>query len=289
MIVVAHRGARAFAPENTLAAIDMAARQRADAVEIDVQLSRDGRVVVVHDDDLVRCSDARARFPDRAPWRVTDFTFDELRTLDAGGWHVAELAKPAAQRQAFLRVLEDGERETWVDAATRDAWRSGEVRIPTLDECLDACAAFGLELNVEIKVAKHVPSGAPDLIRQVVAALSPYRARVVVSSFDHAALAGVRALDPDVRIGVLSDARLADPAAYVQRLGAQRYHPGAKAIGLDGVVDDDAIAAMRSAGGTWVWTVNDRPTMRKAIDAGIAGLFTDYPARLRALLDGGPR
>lgn len=63
MIVIAHRGARAFSPENTLEAFVKAAETRADAVELDVQLSADGVAVVFHDDTLLRCSDAGQPVP----------------------------------------------------------------------------------------------------------------------------------------------------------------------------------------------------------------------------------
>lgn len=71
-----HRGASAHAPENTLAAFELAYRCHADAVELDVNLSRDGQVIVFHDDTLERLTDGHGA--------VTDCTLDELRQLDAG-------------------------------------------------------------------------------------------------------------------------------------------------------------------------------------------------------------
>ena len=64
--VIAHRGARAFAPENTLTAFEKAARLSADGVELDVQLTADGHLVVVHDETLERCSNVRELFPGRS-------------------------------------------------------------------------------------------------------------------------------------------------------------------------------------------------------------------------------
>src|SRR5947199_4696463 len=83
---IAHRGARAFAPENTLEAIAAATHFGCHMVELDVHLSRDGELIVVHDDDLVRCSNVRQVFPGRAPWFVSDFTAQEIAKLDAGSW-----------------------------------------------------------------------------------------------------------------------------------------------------------------------------------------------------------
>src|SRR5437870_6129946 len=102
---IAHRGARAFAPENTLEAIAAATHFACHMVELDVHLSRDGELIVVHDDDLVRCSNVCEVFPVRAPWFVSDFTAQEIAKLDAGSWYTAELNRPAAERQSYLRDI----------------------------------------------------------------------------------------------------------------------------------------------------------------------------------------
>jgi len=78
MEIIAHRGASHDAPENTLAAVRLAWQQEADAVEVDVQLSKDGKLVVIHDDNTKR-SGGFAR-------KVGAQTLDELRRLDVGRW-----------------------------------------------------------------------------------------------------------------------------------------------------------------------------------------------------------
>ncbi len=77
-IIFAHRGASAQAPENTLAAFELARRQGAPAIELDAKLSADGEVVVIHDPTLERTTNGRGRVADR--------TLAELRTLDAGSF-----------------------------------------------------------------------------------------------------------------------------------------------------------------------------------------------------------
>lgn len=86
LLVVAHRGASAIAPENTIAAFRAASTAGADMYELDVRQTRDRRLVVVHDATLARTTDVEQRFPDRAPWRVSDFTLAEVKQLDAGSW-----------------------------------------------------------------------------------------------------------------------------------------------------------------------------------------------------------
>lgn len=92
LTVIAHRGASADAPENTLPAVSLGARTGAGFVEIDVQRSSDGELVVIHDTTLARTTDVEARYPARAPYNVADFTLEELRSLDAGSWFGAAYA-----------------------------------------------------------------------------------------------------------------------------------------------------------------------------------------------------
>jgi glycerophosphoryl diester phosphodiesterase len=90
--VVAHRGSSGAAPENTLAAVELALAHRADVVENDIQRTKDGELVVMHDLTLARTTDVEEVFPDRAPWNVADFTLAEIKQLDAGSWFSPEFA-----------------------------------------------------------------------------------------------------------------------------------------------------------------------------------------------------
>ncbi len=75
---IAHRGASSYAPENTFAAYDKALAMGVNHIELDVHLTRDGQIVVIHDDTVDRTTDGQGR--------VADFTLNELRALDAGSW-----------------------------------------------------------------------------------------------------------------------------------------------------------------------------------------------------------
>lgn len=92
-ILVAHRGASAYAPEHTLAAYRLAIEQGADFVEQDLQITRDGVLVCLHDPTLERTTNVEEIFPARARmvegkprWFVADFTLAEIQRLDAGSW-----------------------------------------------------------------------------------------------------------------------------------------------------------------------------------------------------------
>src|SRR5215218_2180875 len=96
-LVIAHRGASAYAPENTLAAFELAARQQADMIELDVQRTADGALVIFHDDTTERW-DGRAR-------RVSECTLAELLTLDIDGEKVATLAETCVfARERSMRM-----------------------------------------------------------------------------------------------------------------------------------------------------------------------------------------
>jgi glycerophosphoryl diester phosphodiesterase len=78
MEIIAHRGASWDAPENTLSAVKLAWEQGADAVEVDVHLSRDGRVVVIHDDNTRKIAGLKKK--------VCDQTWSDLQKLEVGKW-----------------------------------------------------------------------------------------------------------------------------------------------------------------------------------------------------------
>ena len=101
--LIAHRGASAYAPEHTLEAYRLALEQRADFVEPDLAVTRDGVLICLHDDTLERTTNVAQVFPDRAAslpagsargdgphWIANDFTLAEVKRLDAGQWFDAK-------------------------------------------------------------------------------------------------------------------------------------------------------------------------------------------------------
>ena len=164
---IAHRGASGYAPENTLSAVRQAVELRSDLVEVDVQRTRDGALVLVHDTDLSRTTDAARLLPHRAPWRVADLDHDEIVRLDAGSWFSPAYA--------------------------------GE-RIPTLEQALDLLATTGSGLQLEVKQPSRYPGIAAEILGAVRARpLEP----LVVQSFDHDVMRDLALLDPDLAIAVL--------------------------------------------------------------------------------------
>jgi glycerophosphoryl diester phosphodiesterase len=114
-LLIAHRGASAYAPEHTVAAYELAIEQGADFIEPDLQITKDGVLIALHDLTLERTTNVEDVFPDRAQerlirgqptqvWPVSEFTLEEVRTLDAGSWFGE--AFTGARVPTFKEVIE---------------------------------------------------------------------------------------------------------------------------------------------------------------------------------------
>lgn len=284
---IAHRGARAFAPENTIPAIRMAQRLGANAVEIDVQMSRDGELIVFHDDDVTRCSDGIHKYPMHTDYAVSGFRWEELQALDVGAWYVHELAKAPLHRQRFLQAIHLEEVEQWITPADADEYESGLVRIPHVRDALTVAHECRLAVVLDLKT---IPRRYPSIATKTLALIRDLgmQGETLITSFDHVLLAEVRAQDRAIATGVLTAERLHHPRHYVQALDADAFEPACTAdadVIRRGIAPEDLDTAMirdLTDAGVMVnvWTENTEARMRQLIDAGVTGIFTDYPNRL---------
>lgn len=255
---IAHRGARSLAPENTLAAARKALAIGADLWELDVAMSADGELFVVHDDTLERTSNAAEVFPERRPWSNHTFTLAEIRSLDFGSWFV--------QQDPFKQIAAGQ-----VSATEQAAYRGEQA--PTLREALAFTRDNQWRVNVELKDLTGLPGDAT-VVERAVALIKELDMveRVLVSSFNHSYLPRVKAAEPAVATGALVTNADPDPAALLRRLGAQAYNPRVTAI------QPEAIPPLREQGlDVFIWTVNDEATMRALVAARASGIFTDFP------------
>lgn len=264
-IVIAHRGFRSIAPENTLLAAQKGFDVGADMWELDVAASSDGILVVLHDNTLTRTTDAKTRFPSRSPWIIYDFTFDELKSLDAGSWY--SKADPFMQI-AYGRVG-SSELESFKD-----------LRIPTLREALELTKRLGWRVNIEIKDATGFACDAwivektAELIKELDMVPS-----VLISSFNHDYLKRMKMAIPEISVAALIDKPISDPVQRLKDLGAVALNPNEKYL------DEATVRALRSAGlGVLPWTVNDPSRMRMLLNWGATGLITDFPDRALELV-----
>lgn len=263
---IAHRGARSLAPENTLAAARKGLEIGADLWELDVAVTADSELVVLHDDTLKRTSNVEQVFPERRPWLVHTFTLAELRRLDFGSWF--------NKTDPFKQIA--------AGAVTKEMQKNyvGEP-IPTLREALVFTRDNQWQVNVEIKDATGTP-GDRDVAEKVVALIKEVRMieRVLISSFNHSYLKRVKASNPALPTAALVETPADDPVRLVCELGAIGYNPG-----IEHFRPKD-IPAIRKAGvEVFVWTVNDPETMRELINNGVSGIFTDFPQMLKSILE----
>ncbi|TDQ49219.1 glycerophosphodiester phosphodiesterase [Actinorugispora endophytica] len=249
MIIVAHRGASAYAPENTLAALREASRRGAHMAELDVRRTADGEFVVMHDPSLRRTTDAAVVYPHRRPWRVEDFTLDEIRRLDAGSWFGPAFA---------------------------------EERVPTLQEALAVLRQDGLGALVELKVRRRDPGTARRLAERIAA--DPYwrgtgeMGRLVVQSFDWMTLRLLGEHLPGLRTAVLGKTYGRVGLRKVARYASQ-VNPHHRRVSAPYVrhVHEHGLTMFS-------WTVNTDSAIRRAIRDGVDGIISDYPDRVQSHL-----
>ncbi len=115
-VIFAHRGASAHAPENTIAAFELAIAQQADAVELDVKLSADGHVIVIHDSTVDRTTNGHGK--------VEDMTLAELKTLDAGSFRGKAFA--GEKIPTLEEVFEAVGKRTFINIELKNHKRHGE-------------------------------------------------------------------------------------------------------------------------------------------------------------------
>ena len=161
-LIIGHRGASAHAPENTLAAFQMAIDAGADGIEFDVQLAKDGVPVVIHDDNLKRTGSR--------PENVADLTSRQLVKIDVGSWFNAKFPKRAKAEFASETV-------------------------PTLAQVLRLLKGFRGLIYIELKATdagyRELAAAVCDVIRD-----SPLQEQMIVKSFKLAVIPEVRHLLP---------------------------------------------------------------------------------------------
>jgi len=295
--IVAHRGDSFRAPENTLEAARLAWQVGADAWELDVQLTRDGVPVVLHDESLERTTDVARRFAGdprgQNGFRVSDFDFDEVKTLDAGSWFVAQEGGPRSARAFASRDR--------LDPAWIEHYRSGRVRVPTLDEALTWTKQQDWLVNVEIKSFPERPAGLLDRVLNVVFETET-APRVLISSFDHRDVALANRPGREHALGILMQTPLYRAQDYASDLvGADTVHVSTDVLG-SGTVAYRRERSWRMLGTVLVedlqshgipilaYTVNNHGPASLAehlADLGVNGLFTDDPQGMKRSFEAG--
>ncbi len=266
-LVIAHRGASSLAPENTLAAARKALEVGADLWELDVSVTTDGELVLMHDDTLKRTCNAKEAFPDREPWQVWDFTLAEIQTLDCGSW----FNKQDPFKQIKAGNVSEADQQSYV----------GE-RAPTLCQALEFTRDNNWRVNVELK---RQPSEELDrvIVEKAVALIEELGMddgrQVVISSFRHDYLKAVKGLNSRIPTQAITSKAIRDLPAYLGDLNADACNPKVTAWNYKRMGELQAQGVAFN-----IWTVDDELTMKALIRTGVHGIITNYPQILVGLL-----
>lgn len=251
-----HRGAHGIAPENTLAAFDAGVRAGVDVLEFDVHRTRDGELVVIHDDTVDRTSDGQGA--------VAELTLAELRRLDAG-----------------FRFTTDGGRSY--------PFRGRGVGFSTLAEVLESYPEH--LLTVEIKPSPYTEH-VPETI-QTLRELAPGRA--LIGSFAASILAEVRARAPEIPTSASLweiqkfyffqllglEKHFSSPARVLQ---IPRYSNHDHDTGIRVTSSRFVRAAHATGRSVQVWTINEPLVMDELFQLDVDGITTDFPQVLNDAL-----
>ncbi len=287
-----HRGARGLRPENTLSAFATALTIGVDALEMDVGLTADDVVVVMHDRDLnpLITRDAGGNFLAHAEPAVRSLTFAELMAFDVG-----RIAPGSDYAEKFPDQLA-------VDGS----------RVPSLEQVIGLIGKARnsrVRLNIEVKVSAEHPGAtvSPETFADVLvgvlrgAGVAP---RTIVQSFEWRVPRRVQAIAPEITTAYLTSGQPWFDSLQAGQPGASPWTAGFDVDEFGGSVPRMVRAA---GGGVWapyygelsraeldeahalglkviVWTVNEESAMRTMIGLPVDGIITDYPDRARAVM-----
>jgi glycerophosphoryl diester phosphodiesterase len=245
ILVIAHRGASAYAPENTFAAFDKAQELGAVAAETDIQLSKDGKLVIFHDDTLDKKTNLKGP--------VRSHTWAELQDVDMAPW----FAKRASTTKMPPNPL---------------------TRLITLDDLFER---YGMTFsyNIEIKATdEQIPALALKTVKEY-----GLKENVTFTSFHVEQLTRLRALDKDIPLCYLiDDKKTPDIGAEIVRAKTLGFNE--VSIRAPIVTHDQAKRAREAHLKVISWGVKNDDDMKRAVQAGVSGMTTDWPDRLMKII-----
>ena len=244
-----HRGARARCPENTIPSFEMAIAVGADALEMDLAVTRDGVIVISHEPILgpLLC---------RGP--VESAVIRELTLQEVKQWDCGSQPHPSFPWQQTVPG----------------------TRVPTLDEVFGLADKGDFDFSLETKLFPDHPEYAPDpdeFAEMVVSKVCQYKLkhRVIVQSFDFRSLVAVNELAPEIRLSALIENPDLDFLMAAIESRADIVSPDLV------LVHSDNVEAAHSAGLQVIpWTANTIPEWKTLIRANVDGIITDDPGEL---------
>lgn len=252
---IAHRGASGHAPEHTLAAYELGEKMHGDYIEVDLQMTKDGVLIAMHDEKVNRTTNGTGY--------VKDFTLNEIKQLDAGSWFNKK--HPEKTNPAY-----EG------------------LKVPTLEEVIQKFGR-GARYYIETKSPEVYPGMEEELLRilnkyKLIGPNAP-SSKVLIQSFSDESLSIVHSLNPNIPLiqlisysepASITDEELDEIAEYAIGIGASHTK-----------IDREYVQKVRDHNLLMhPYTVNTKEDMNKVLDWGVTGMFTNYPDRLTEVLRG---
>ena len=249
-LIIGHRGASSHAPENTLAAFQMAIDAGADGIEFDVQLAKDGVPVVIHDATLFRTG--------LRPESIAELTSKQLAKIDVGSWFNAKypkLANAAFSRETVLTLAQ------------------------VLELCRDFEGLIYIELKVNVPDYVSLAAAVCDVIRD-----SPQLSQMIVKSFKLGAIPEVRHRLPAVQTAALFEPTILDYLRRRKYMIALAHEFGAHQISLHYSLVTPKLTALAATAHmpVTIWTADNPKWVRRCQKLGIRAVITNDPAKLIA-------
>ncbi|MBT2755402.1 glycerophosphodiester phosphodiesterase [Mesobacillus foraminis] len=250
IVNVSHRGASGHAPEHTILAYEMGEKMHGDYIEVDLQMTKDGKLIAMHDEKLDRTTNGTGL--------VKEFTLEEIKKLDAGSWFNEQYPQYAKPEYAGLQV-------------------------PTLEEVFQK---FGKNRSyyIETKSPEVYPGMEKELLR-LVDKYGINKEKLLVQSFSSLSLKTMHQLDPSVKLvqllsykgdAVISDGELKEISKYAIGIGPNHTY-----------LNEAYVHKVVNSGlELHPYTVNTKDRMKTLIDWGVTGMFTNFPNLLHEVKKG---
>ncbi len=259
--IIAHRGARSLAPENTLVAARKAHQLGADLWETDVAVTADDHLVLMHDDAMIRTTNVSDIFPERIPAPFSTYNLDEIRSLDAGSWFerddpFGQVAAGAVNHQEL-------------------AGFAGE-RVPLLREAFELTLELDWFLNLELKT-QPAPQDDFDLLSAVLELADEVGIgadRLLFSSARFAWLKTLKQRRPEFEVQAILGLFPEDPIDFSDPF-FDTFNPRYTRVSADQLKKQVDRGLKLNP-----YSVNDDETIARHIEIGVSGLITDFPQRV---------
>ncbi|MBE6062859.1 MAG: glycerophosphodiester phosphodiesterase [Clostridium butyricum] len=247
---IAHRGYSGKFDENTMIAFKKAIEYGADGIETDVQLSKDGIPVIMHDETLDRTTDGYGF--------LKDYTFEELKKF-----RTKSVGSVVARKEKYEENYTKEEIDYFKNS-------EGE-EIPSLRELFKLVVSSNLKiLNLELKNSIFEYEGMEEKVLDMINEFG-LKDKIIISSFNHMSLVKIRKMDKNIILGALTDSTLANVPKYLNYIGVQCYHPF-----FPSILNKKYNKRIREAGiKINPYTVNTEEEIKSVIEAGADSIITN--------------